>query len=371
MPTTIGDPSIRRNKPHWLKTVGVTIAALVIGGATVLTAQQTATSPPANPPLVIKAAKAALVEPPNVPPPIARRVPATVIVELETIEKRMPLADGVEYEFWTFNGSVPGPFLRVRVGDTIELHLKNAQDSKFLHSVDLHAVSGPGGGATLTQTAPGQTTGFRWRALNPGLYVYHCATPLVAHHVGNGMYGLILVEPEEGLSPVDREFYVVQGDVYTAGKLGDGGFQPISMEKLLAERPEYIVFNGAVGALTGPRALRAKVGEKVRIFFGVGGPNVTSSLHMIGEIFDTVHPQGASEAQHNLQTTLVPAGGATIVELTVQVPGTYLLVDHSLSRLVRGAVGALVVEAGGGGGGAGVIAGLCAVSFGYPMHTLG
>lgn len=341
MPTTIGNPNIRWPKAPWLKVVGVTLAALFLGGATVQTAPPTATAPPSTPAPVIKAA---LVDPPHVPPPLARHSPATVVIEIEKRERRMRLADGVEYEFWTFNGHVPGPFLRVRVGDIIELRLKNPPDNRFPHSIDLHAVTGPGGGATLTQIAPGQTASVRWRALNPGLYVYHCATPLVPQHVANGLYGLILVEPEEGLAPVDREFYVMQGEVYTAGALGDGGLQPFSVDKLLAERPEYIVFNGAVGALTGPRALRARVGETVRIFFGVGGPNLTSSLHMIGEIFDTVHPEGAAEALHHVQTTLVPAGGATIVEVTFQVPGTYLLVDHSLSRLVRGAVGEVVVE---------------------------
>jgi nitrite reductase (NO-forming) len=332
---------VRRNKPRWLHTIGSMVAALVVGSAALVGAQGTAKSALSDLPPVIKAE---VLPPPLVPSPITRRVPGKLLVELETVEKPMPLADGVQYEFWTFNGSVPGPFLRVRVGDTIELHLKNAHDSKFPHSIDLHAVTGPHGGAMLTQTAPNQTTAFQWKALNPGLYVYHCATPLVPHHVANGMYGLILVEPEDGLPRVDREFYVMQGDVYTEGKLGDHGLQAFSMEKLLAERPEYIVFNGAVGALMGPQALRANVGETVRIFFGVGGPNITSSFHVIGEIFDTVYPEGASEARHHLQTTLVPAGGAAIVELTFQVPGTYTLVDHSLSRVVKGAVGSVVVE---------------------------
>jgi nitrite reductase (NO-forming) len=334
-------PIVRRNKPRRLNTIGFMVAALLVGSAAMIAAQGTAESPPLQLSPVIKAE---LFVPPHVPPPVTRRVPARVLIELETIEKHMMLADGVQYEFWTFNGSVPGPFLRVRVGDTVELHLKNAHDSKFPHSIDLHAVTGPYGGAMLTQTAPNQTTAFQWKALNPGLYVYHCATPLMPHHVANGMYGLILVEPEDGLPRVDREFYVMQGDVYTEGKLGDRGFQAFSMEKLLAERPEYIVFNGAVGALMGPQALHANVGEKVRIFFGVGGPNITSSFHVIGEIFDTVYPEGASEAQHHLQATLVPAGGATTVELTFQVPGTYMLVDHSLSRVVKGAVGAVIVE---------------------------
>ena len=278
---------------------------------------------------------------PTVPSPIGRRAATTVKIELETVEKKARLADGVEYEFWTFDGTVPGPMLRVRQGDTVELKLKNS--AKLTHSIDLHAVTGPGGGATLTQVLTGQEAVFRWKALNPGLYVYHCASPIIPMHIAQGMYGLILVEPPEGLAPVDREYYVMQGDFYTVAKTGEPGAQGFAMDKMLNEEPEYVVFNGAGAALTGDRALTARVGEKVRIFFGVGGPNLTSSFHVIGEIFDAVYPEGASEPLHNVQTTLVPTGGATIVEFTVDVPGTYLLVDHSLSRLLKGAVAQLVV----------------------------
>jgi nitrite reductase (NO-forming) len=260
---------------------------------------------------------------------------------LETGHQRAKLADGVEYEFWTFNGTVPGPMLRVRTGDTVELTLKNT--GSMAHSIDLHAVTGPGGGAAVTQVPPGQEATFKWKALNPGLYVYHCATPVIPWHVANGMYGLILVEPEQGLPPVDREFYVMEGDMYTQGANGEPGLQSFSMEKMMREAPEYVVFNGAVGSLTGDRALKAEVGEKIRIFFGAGGPNYTSSFHVIGEIFDTVYPEGASEAVHNVQTTLVPAGGATIAEFTAEVPGTYLIVDHSLTRILKGAVAQIAV----------------------------
>jgi nitrite reductase (NO-forming) len=159
------------------------------------------------------------------------------------------------------------------------------------------------------------------------------------------MYGLILVEPPGGLPRVDREFYVVQGDFYTQGRLGEQGLQPYAREKMLAEQPEYIVFNGAAGSLTGTRTLRAKVGETVRIYFGVGGPNKLSSFHVIGEIFDTVYPEGAlaNPAQY-IQTTLVPAGGAAAVEFKLEVPGTYILVDHAISRIERGAVGTIEVS---------------------------
>jgi len=285
-------------------------------------------------------------DPTDLPAPLEIREPQTVRVDLETIEVEGQLADGTTFTYWTFNGAVPGPFIRVRVGDTIEVHLKNSTTSTMNHSVDFHAVTGPGGGAVMTQTEPGKETTFTAKALNVGLFVYHCATPMVANHISNGMYGLILVEPEGGLPPVDREFYVMQGDIYTTGAFGDQGMQMTDVTKLLDEDPEYIVFNGAVGALTDQKPLKANVGETVRIFFGVGGPNLTSSFHVIGEIFDRVYDQASltSAPLTDVQTTLVPPGGATMVEFGLEVPGRYILVDHALSRLQRGLAGFLIVE---------------------------
>lgn len=284
--------------------------------------------------------------PDDLPAPITRSAPETVRVDLETVEVQARLADGATYTFWTFNGLVPGPFVRVRVGDTLEVNLKNLAGSTMAHSVDFHAATGPGGGAVATQTQPGGETTFTFKALNPGLYVYHCATPMVAQHISNGMYGLILVEPEGGLPAVDREFYVMQGEVYTNEPFGQKGDLTFSPQKLLDEDPEYLFFNGAVGALTTEHPLTANVGETVRIFFGVGGPNFTSSFHVIGEIFDRVYDQASltSVPLTDVQTTIVPTGGATLVEFQVQVPGRYILVDHSLSRLERGLAGYLVVE---------------------------
>ena len=286
-------------------------------------------------------------DPADLPGPLpASGAPRTVSVELEAVELIGKLANETTYNYWTFNGKVPGPFLRVRVGDTVELTLKNRETSRMIHSIDLHAVTGPGGGAVLTQTPPGETKAFRFKALNPGLYVYHCATPMVANHITSGMYGLILVEPPGGLPRVDREFYVMQGELYTDRPFGQPGHDEFSVEKLLAERAEYFVFNGAVGALTAEHPMKAKVGETVRIFFGVGGPNATSSFHVIGEIFDHVYNQGAmgSPGATNVQTTTVPAGGAAIVEFKLEVPGRYILVDHALSRLERGLAGFLIAE---------------------------
>lgn len=285
-------------------------------------------------------------DPADLPGPIGDREPTTVRIDLETIEVEGQLADGTTYTYWTFNSQVPGPFYRVRVGDTIEVHLKNSSSSVMNHSVDFHAVTGPGGGAVMTQTKPGEETVFTAKAINVGLFVYHCATPMVADHIANGMYGLILVEPEGGLAPVDREFYVMQGELYTAGAFGEHGHQPSDTTKLLNEDPEYFVFNGAVNALVDQKPLKANVGESVRIFFGVGGPNFTSSFHVIGEIFDRVYDQASLTGAPltDVQTTLVPPGGATMVEFNLEVPGNYVLVDHALSRLQRGLAGYLVVE---------------------------
>ncbi len=276
--------------------------------------------------------KAVLTAPPQVPPPTGRSVPAKVIVELEVIEKEMAISEGVTYTFWTFGGTVPGSFIRVRQGDTVEFHLMNAPDSKMPHNIDLHGVTGPGGGAASSFTAPGHRSRFTFKALNAGLYVYHCATAPVGMHVANGMYGLILVEPPDGMPAVDREYYVMQGDFYTTGKYREKGRQPFDMEKAIDEHPTYVLFNGAEGSLTGDKALSAKTDETVRLYVGNGGPNLVSSFHVIGEIFDKVWFEGGTRFQENVQTTLIPAGGAAMMEFHIEVPGSYVLVDHSIFR---------------------------------------
>jgi nitrite reductase (NO-forming) len=286
-----------------------------------------------------------VLDPSDLPAPVGMRAPQHVTFEIETVELEGQLADGTTFTYWTYDGTVPGPFLRVREGDTVEIILTNRADSTATHSIDLHSVTGPGGGAAVTQAAPGESKSFTFKAINPGIYVYHCATPMVAHHIANGMYGLILVEPADGMAPVDREFYVMQGEIYTQGAHGEHGRQEISIQKLLDESPEYFVFNGAVGGLTEEYLMTANVGETVRIYFGVGGPNFISSFHVIGEVFDRVYDQGSltSPPLTNVQTTLVAPGGATVVEFGLEVPGRLILVDHALSRAERGLVGFLDV----------------------------
>ena len=282
---------------------------------------------------------------PEVPPPVNRDHAALVKVKMETIEKTMKMADGVDYTYWTFNGDVPGQMIRVREGDTVEVEFSNNPNSTVPHNVDFHASTGQGGGAAATFTAPGRTSTFRWKALQSGLYIYHCAVAPVGMHIGNGMYGLVLVEPKEGLPKVDKEFYIVQGDFYTKGKYGEPGLQPFDMDKAIREDADYVVFNGHVGAIAGDNALKAKVGETVRMYVGNGGPNLVSSFHVIGEIFDKVYVEGGKLINENVQSTLIPAGGAAMIEFKVDIPGSFTIVDHSIFRAFnKGALGQLVVE---------------------------
>ncbi len=288
---------------------------------------------------------AVLTYAPEVPPATRRDYATRVVVELDVLEVVKELADGVHYAFWTFGGETPGPMIRVREGDLVEFHLMNHPDNKVPHNIDLHAVTGTGGGAEATLIVPGKAASFEFRALKPGLYVYHCATAPVGLHIANGMYGLIFVEPKEGLPEVDREYYVMQSEFYTSGAFGEKGLQAFNMATALREDPSYVVFNGGVGNLTGARALQAAVGEKIRLLVGNGGPNLTSSFHVIGEIFDAVYTEGGTVAnQHDVQTTAIPAGGSAMVEFEVDVPGKYTLVDHAIFRAFnKGAVGILNV----------------------------
>lgn len=287
-------------------------------------------------------------DPSIVPAPITRAKPATVKIMLTVKEVRAEITEGTTYAFWTFDGTVPGPMLRVMEGDTVEFTLVNPKENTFGHNIDLHAVNGPGGGAAVTNVNPGETKTFTFKAMHAGAFIYHCAFNPPWLHISNGMYGGIVVEPKGGLPKVDREFYVVQGDWYVAGNTGVKGHEDFSQnfspEKAAAENPDYITFNGHVSALTKLYPLKAKVGEKVRIFFGVGGPNIGSNFHIIGEIFDKVTTGSNKTPIINEETWYVPPASLATFEFKVDVPGTYLLVDHAIWRLTKGAAGALVVE---------------------------
>ena len=297
----------------------------------------------------------------DLPPPLNRTKAQLVSVDLYTDELVAEMMPGVTYQYWTYNGQVPGPFIRARAGDQVEIKLthgkpgaahsqhssaEHASAGHSAHSIDLHAVVGPGGGAPLMQVGQGEQKSFGFKATHPGIYVYHCASPHVPSHIANGMYGMILVEPEQGLAKVDREFYLMQGEFYTSGVYGDKGLQAFSKEKMLAEHPEYFLFNGRVNSLSGERALTAKVGEKIRLFVGVGS-HVAANFHIIGAVFDNLYPDGAimNPPLKNVQTTIIAPGSAVMIEFTAEVPGKYLLVDHSLTRAIdKGALAELIIE---------------------------
>jgi len=278
--------------------------------------------------------------PADVPPALGNRKPSVVHVTLtaEEVVGTLDPAASTTYRYWTFNGKVPGPMIRVREGDTVEVTLRNDAGSHMAHSVDFHAALGPGGGAAFSQTVPGQSKTFTFQTTTPGLFVYHCGTPMIAEHIANGMYGLILVEPEGGLPRADHEYYVMQGEIYTAGAKGKSGLQQFSDAKLLEESPEYFVFNGAVDALTKTHPMPAKVGETVRIFFGDAGPNDTSSLHVVGEIFTRDYLLGSltSPPLTSVQTASVPPGAAAILEFKASVPGQFAMMDHAMARMMKG-----------------------------------
>jgi len=279
-------------------------------------------------------------DPTDIPPPVGKRAPSAVHVTLtaEEVIGNLDSSAGTTYRYWTFNGKVPGPMIRVRQGDTVQVTLHNDAQSHMTHSIDFHAALGPGGGAALTQAAPGQSKTFTFGATTPGLFVYHCGTPMIAEHMANGMYGLILVEPEGGLPPVDHEYYVMQGEIYSGAPMGKQGLQQFSAAKLMAETPEYFVLNGAVGALVSEHPMPAKVGETVRVFFGNAGPNETASMHLIGEIFTQVYELGSltSSPLSGLQTAGVPPGAAAILEFAAKQPGKFGLMDHAMARMAKG-----------------------------------
>ncbi|HEU5453090.1 MAG TPA: copper-containing nitrite reductase [Terriglobales bacterium] len=287
-------------------------------------------------------------DPAEVPPPVGNRAPTTVRVTLNAVEVvgELDPSTHTAYRYWTFDGKLPGPMIRVRQGDTVEVTLHNDARSHMVHSADFHAALGPGGGAAYSQALPGQEKHFSFVATTPGLFVYHCGTPMIADHIANGMYGLILVEPPGGMTRVDREFYVMQGEIYTVAAKGKSGLQAFSEAKLSQEAPEYFVFNGAVDALTTRHPLHANTGETVRIFFGDAGPNATSSIHVVGEIFTHEYEDGSltSPPLNGVQTASVPAGGAAILELKTIQPGNFNFMDHAMARMAKGLMGTIQVK---------------------------
>jgi len=278
---------------------------------------------------------------PEVPPPITRHHPARVVVNIKSNVQHLPVDEINTYEFWTFDGHVPGPFIRARVGDVLEIHLKNEDESGMLHNIDLHCVIGPGGGAPILTAETGTTKRGCFKLLYPGLFIYHCAVDPIPVHVGNGMYGMILVEPTNGLPPVDKEFYVQQSEVYATEDPDNPKSKELvlSYDDLLNEKPRFVMFNGKANRHV-DEPLTASTKDRIRIFFGNAGPNLSSSFHVIGTVLDKVYREGdlISTPSNGVHVTGVPAGGTSCVEFVVPVPGTYTILDHALSRIEKGCV---------------------------------
>lgn len=287
---------------------------------------------------------------PQVPPPLQRKHSARVVANLLVKDKAMAVSGNRKYNFWPFGFmdqggemklGVPGPMIRARVGDILEVNFTNLDSSGMAHNVDFHCVHGPGGGSPCLFAEQDETKTGLFLLSAPGLYIYHCSAAPIPIHINNGMFGLVLVEPTEGLPPVDKEFYIVQHELYAQADAETGDYET-DYDGGVSESPKHVLFNGREGCLV-EKPMIVNQGERVRLFFGNAGPNLISSLHVIGVIFDKVYREGdmLSQPGRSIQTTIVPAGGAVVVEFELQVPGTYTMLDHAIFRIDKGAVAML------------------------------
>lgn len=298
----------------------------------------------------IPRAKRVAADPKDIPPPIKRSTPKTHEITLESREMTAEIEDGVQFKFMTFGGQVPGPMIRVRQGDTIILTHKNASNNTTIHNVDFHSVYGTGGGSEATLCPPGISRTIKFKVLYPGAFIYHCAVPNLDMHISSGMFGMIVVEPPEGLPEVDHEFYFGQHEVYTDKKAGEKGMHNFHSESMAAEDPSYVLLNGEKYAITDKRhgTLNVERGETARIFMVTGGPNLTSNFHSIGNVWSKSWREGAiaSQPERYVQTSQVPPGSCGIMEMEFPVPETIKLVDHALSRVARKGMMATITVSG-------------------------
>lgn len=260
-------------------------------------------------------------------------------ITLTVEEKLMTVATGYQQMVWTFNGSVPGPVIRVKVGDKVRVHLKNPATNTLSHSVDFHA-SQVAWNDEMTSIKPGEEKEYDWTAEYAGVWMYHCGTAPALHHIANGMYGMVIVEPAAGLPKVDKEFAIVQSEWY----LGPQG-QPTDLTKASAgaPAPDFVMFNGVANQYK-DHPIQVNTGKRVRIFLLDAGPNIDSSFHIVGTIFDTVTKEGIHLVKGNdgswgsQAVDLSPAQGA-IIEFQTAEDGLYPMVTHAFNFVGRGALG--------------------------------
>ena len=338
----------------FLTAAGIGGAAAIAGCIGAPGTQQSVDQPESEPEPSLSEAKSVDVDriaadPRDIPDPVDWDEPRHHEVEMTTTERIAEIEPGVTFHYMTFEDRVPGPMVRVRRGDTVEFTIHNPEENSMPHNMDFHATYGPGGGAEASTVAPGETAGFTFRAEYPGVFVYHCAVPNMDHHISAGMFGAILVEPEDGLPEVDRELYFGQHELYTKGDPGEEGHHAFDMDAMAAEEPTYVCLNGEAYAFTenGYGPVTVDKNERVRIFWANGGPNLTSSWHAIGNVWETFYRDGdlVSEPDRYVETAPVVPGSVAAAEIDTPVPGQIKLVDHALSRVVRkGMLGAIKVE---------------------------
>lgn len=324
---------------------GGLLAGLPFGSSGKATASAAPVTSPSGVPKMDRVA----ADPTDIPPPINRTKQKTHDITLESKDVIAEIEPGVEFKYMTYGGQVPGPMIRVRQGDTVNLTFKNNAQNTLLHNVDFHAVYGTGGGSKATLCPPGQSRQLTFKLMYPGAFIYHCAVPKLDEHISSGMFGMILVEPHEGLPEVDHEFYLGQHEVYTKKEAGEKGFHEFNTEAMKAEDPTYVLLNGEKKALTADRygTMKTKVGDTARIFIVTGGPNLTSSFHAIGNVWTKAWREGAiaSEPEKYVQTCHVAPGSCGIFEMDFPVPEESFLVDHALSRYAhKGMLGVIEVE---------------------------
>jgi nitrite reductase (NO-forming) len=257
-------------------------------------------------------------------------------VTLEATEGTFEVADGIFMNLWTFGGSVPGPVIRVTQGDTI--HFKLVNKASTAHSMDFHA-SEVAPNRAYVDVAPGKSFEFDWEARHPGVFMYHCGTEPVLHHVGNGMYGMVIVEPvNQTLAPA-REYALVQSELYFGGQdeVGD-------VTKMEAKDADWIVFNGYANQYV-DHPLVADPGERVRVYLLNAGPSQWSAFHVIGTVFDRTWQEGVKGGP--AQTVSIAPSQGAIVEFSMEDEGTYPFISHALADADRGAVGTFKVGHGG------------------------
>jgi len=262
---------------------------------------------------------------------------STVNVTLTVKELLLQIAPGVDYHAWTFNGTVPGPVIRVKQGQTIHFTLIN--DGNMPHSIDFHAAQTPWS-VNYQEVQPGKSFTFDWKANYPGVFMYHCGAPVVIYHMSNGMYGAIIVDPATGWAPA-QEYVLVQSEFYTQ-QLSDGTYV-IDPTKVNNGTPDYVVFNGYANQYkTNP--IIAKAGQRIRIFIVNAGPTEFSAFHVIGALFSDTYADG-NPANHQVgnQTVTIPPGGGMAVELTIPEAGLYPFVTHSFIDVGKGALGVLKI----------------------------